>query len=775
MTRTTEREPFTSSVSVRSVPRVSNWTRALSKPGTRDLLLLTTIAVVYTVTMTYLCLLRFENFLDLNWDLGINQQMLWTTNHGRLLFETGDFEFSKTQSFLQLHSTYLALVVVPLYSAYPNAITLFALQSAAVAASAFPLYFIARRVIRSSILVLLLVVLYLSNFAVVSALFYDFHWEAFIPLEFLSFFYLVGRRRYAVSLIPMVLGMVTIEVFPFLVVGVVFLFIYERVSQASYKIASLIRDRDARILVTFLAVAAISYVLIRVAQNVLIPQLLGLPVVPGGTSQSLAAGLQLSFTPTTLAHSTVYWLLLLGIFAFFPLLSPRHLILSVPWLMESVLLAPYFSNNFGDQYALIAVAPLAVAAVYGLGWLERWGQNSIAGAALTAMLFAEGGLLVAFATAGRESRVLLSGSVGTVAWLILLAPVLGVMLLFRPWRLKSELAERTTFTLRLPRVSRALRRVGFPVQVGIVAFALLFGAVMSPLNPTNSNATQYPGYYGFTLSENPVAGQMSWVLGHMPNNAQVLASDNLFPFVANNPNAYSVTWYPVVPNNPPYFPFTSTNVPRFILIDSVQSNLLPSFLQADLWNASVYGLVAFVYYQPYPGNVYLFAHGYAGKPDVRTITPVPEAYYFTAANLSIGASGSIVQDSSEKFGVAIVSHGAANPSGIGNCIWYGPYAVFLPGSYRVTINVTGGLLNSSLPATTQVLLVTAGVDSAGISLYWVVVTAAILTSSHWVNLEYNVSFAEPYPRVEFGGYLIYTHNIPNGYVRLNYIEVSSLS
>lgn len=746
-------------------------TRGLA--GLQRYIPLAALILTFSSLMTYLCLLRYENFLTLNWDLGINQQMLWSTTHGRILYEAGDFELYGVHSFLQVHSTYIAIPLALVYGAYPSPVTLFAIQSGVFGLSAVPLYLVAARVLTKRTYQLLIVGVYLFSFPVVSALFYDFHWEAFLPLEFLLFYYLVDTRRYALSLIPLAAGVVTLEVFPFLAIGVVCYAYVDRVQHVGFWLDELVRDRDTRILTGLLILALGSYILIREAQYHIVPGLLGIPSVPVQGSQTPLSPFAVYATLSSVTRSGVYWLLLIAAFAMLPLLAPRQLILSTPWIVYSVVISPNASSYFGDQSPLIAIAPLAVAAVYGLGWIERrapadrlaWWVGVIFVLDLTA--------LVLFASAGRGSGQLLSGTIDSIPWLLLTVPLFAFLLL-APWRGRvTRWPDRPVRRLPIPLRVRHAGRHALPVA--LLTCAAAFSLAMSPMNPANFDTTPFAGYHGFYWSPSPAEQQMSWLLSQIPAGATILVSDNLFPFEANDVNAYAVTWYHVNSTNLPYFPFSPGNLPKYMLLDSSQLGDLPSFLAQDAWNESDYGVVAFIYYDLYPGNIYLFEEDSPPRVNERLVSSQPRAIYYSGANLSIGASGAVRSSVDERFGVGIFSVAAKNPLGTGNCIWFGPYADFLPGNYTVTVNVSGGLLNASLPPSTPVLTMNGGVDVANIDLYSQTVSAGELSAAPFVEFNYSVSLNEPFPLVEFRGYLDYRNlTTPAGYVVLNYIEVSEV-
>jgi uncharacterized membrane protein len=736
------------------------------------LIALVSLVVAYTTAITYLSQLRIDNFYAGAWDLGINQQMLWTSAHGFLLYETPDRAFYGTQSFLGVHSTYLALAVVPLYSAAPYPATLFALQSAGVAIAIFPLYFLARRVISNPFLLFLVLALFLLNFGVISGLLYDFHWEAFVPLEFLWFFVLVRQRSYRLSLIPMIAGFLTLEVFPFLVGGIVLLVFYERVRALGLRMKELLRDRDVRIQIGFLSLAILAYLAIRLIQYWVIPPLVGSQSVSGQLSGAVTSPFAISVTAQSFPLSVLYWVLLLASLGFIPLFAPKSLLLTLPWFINSVLLMPAASSAFGNQYALVAMTTLSVAFIEGFALLPRKRADL-----RSSLVFGFGAIMVA-AIAGAlafwDSRALLSGAVNAALWSALLIPPFVVLLSYF-----ISIAVRRPVTTPRSRLTgpRAVRwrTLRTPLLAGTVTVLIAFNVGMSPINPTNFQATAMPGY-SFQFGSSPVSSQMGWISSYVPQNGVILAANNLFPFVANNPNAWPTPWYPYGSQPPPpYFPFNESHLPKYVLIDSSQWSTFPTSIEAALLNDSTYGLVSYIFSQAWPGTVYLFEQGYTQVPVVRDATPTSPTYFFTSSNLSLGPAGVAIHTSSAKFGEAIESRLASPTSSNNTNVWYGPYLTFPSGSYRLTFNLSGSP-NFAGPRPNQpVLLLDSSPRIAGApSILSVVITASQLSDLEWETFSYNITLTLPYPLVEFRGYVYNIDGQPAGQVVLNYIELSPI-
>ncbi len=729
---------------------------------------------VFAGTMTYLCNLRYLDFYTTNWDLGINQQLLWTTSHGRLLYEAGDYEFYGVQSFLQVHSAYVALLVAPLYSVAPAPATLFALQATVFAASAVPLYLIGRRVVRSPALLLLAVGLYLVSLPALSSLFYDFHWESFLPVEAFGLFYLLERRRFGWSLLPLLAGTLTLEVFPFVAGGVLLYFLATRAQELRWRWRPIGHDPTLRLLVAVGAIAIAAYVLIRLSQVYFGPWAIGIhsgPAVPAG---GLGLGLEIHATRLTLVHSAVYWLVALAAFGFLPFLTPRYLLLSVPWFIGSVLLETVFSAHYGTAYGFIDLTSLAPAFLFGLGRFESRLHDP--GAGWLGGPAALGGALALLGAAAYGSRELLSHDPSWGYWAVL--GLAGVGLVAAHEITSRRTGRRGPADLRPSRPARrwrrALRGPLAPLSLALLAVLVGFNLLLSPLNTVNFDATPIPGYQ-FEYGINPMSGEMAWVTGQIPAEAQVLAGDHLFPYVANNPNAWPLPWFVMSSLNPvPYFPFTATNLPRYVLIDQSEYSLLPLFLQQDTFDPSVYGLVAYVYMIPYPGTVYLFELGYRGPTESRLVSSPHPTEYFTYRNLTLGPLGTVETSPPGQFGPTIASRESAGSLGEDRAIWYGPYQTFLPGNYLVRFNLCETSLSGVSPSAPILFLTASSVGVASPPFIEAEVSAGALSGTNWTDLEFHVSLPFPYPNVEFRGYLAYTGSLPADAIELNYIEVTAI-
>lgn len=700
-------------------------------------------------------LLRYQEFYTTNWDLGINMQLLYTTTHGQLLFEAGDYETSLVNSFLFVHPAYIAFPLAGLYGLAPGAELLLGIQASAVALSAVPLYLIGRETRSPNWVLWLGVTVYLTSVALLAGLLYDFHWEAFIPLEFLSTFYLWDRGRYALALVPAVVGILTLQVFPVLLLGLAayatYPFLIAYVSRPPRTLTRLWRGLTGPVfpMAGLVAVAVVGFFVPGLINQWVLTPALGTPIYPPSppyTTYGLTfwAGL----TTAMIGPRLLYWAVLFASFGFLPLLfRQRLLILSVPWFLYTVVMNPNSAfTTFGFQYSMIAVAPLAIGFIWGL---ERIGL-------------------------GRADPP--PHAVSALGWIVLLLPLLGASLVASlsiitgtvegQWILLAVAAFVVAGCIALQIVLPALRSrrpsppvvLGFRLAqrrptriaaaVGLAAVLVACNLALSPLNTANFLGPGNGGY-SFTYEPNPVFAYMATVTSQIPAGATVLASDNLFPFVANNPNAYSLLWYPQVPT---YLPFNATVLPRFVLLSTSQWFGIPAYLDAKLFDRSAYGIPTVLYSTPfYPGSIYLFELDYSGTTQVVQVSPFPDHQVICPEGLALGPSGTLLSAPGSPCGSILHTSPASNLSGSGPTIWYGPYITLIPGNYSITFMLRGGPSGPE-PKNSSVLVMDGSGEGSGY-WYYLPINSNEISSTAWTNITLSFALATPVPQSEFRGYL----------------------
>ncbi len=546
--------------------------------------------------------LRYMSFLGLNWDLGINLQMLWTNQHGYLLFETADHMTSGAMTFLQVNSVYIAIPVSYIYNLFPNPFTLFIIQAVILSASIYPLYLYARIKIERKLLAQLVTIGFILNFAVLSGVFYDFHWEAFIPLEFFMFIYFYEKRRYKLSVATLALGALTLQVFPFMA-GSYLLYKFVDVILSRKGQDKSISTNNILLPVFFAILAGLFAYAIGLLSGAVIPKILGEPISPSSTAvNSITYLFNFTARSGTIFNSLEYWLLLFAILGFVPFLRMRTIFVFLPWFYWSVLAHPEYTSQFGIQYGILVAALLAPPLIIGIAELssnldhdrnyEVWpivlGPISILFLSLllkSTSVFVNHSNLIFF--------TLFFSAVGVLTF---------IFLLFNPFDI-------------FKRKSKVKRVDNGSLLTVFILLIILVGLVIGPVNPMNKSPP-FTGGYAVSFGPSPSYPYMQDIAHIVGHNESVLSTDNLFPFVANNPNAYSFFWFLSNYSKNPNFPYKSGNLPDFLLLDSSQMYTVPNYYKNLALNSGNYGLRLEVTNSNYPGNIYLYQLGYHSFPTI---------------------------------------------------------------------------------------------------------------------------------------------------------------
>lgn len=546
------------------------------------------IAAYFAVSF-YLSYLRFLEFSTSNWDFGVFQQMFWATLHGHPMYESGDWELYGNTSFLEVHPAFVTYLLLPFYAVYPSPYTLFALQSAGACLAAGPLYGIGLKVLRRPWWAAGIAGLYLVSAPLLLANLFDFHLELFLPLEIFSLFLCGLTGRYRWGLLVAGIAMITLEVMPFFVAFIALYFLlpslrrmgaFARAHAAQLGSApgalgreivratrQRLRDPTARWAAGLLVFAVVAYPVLRILEWYIVPALLPPPPNPSfgqALTAAQASGLGLAISgalATSITTKLEFWVILVALIGFLPLLAPRELLIVLPWFVFTLQAPQLDWTLLGFHYDAVPLGPLFIAAVFGLERLDR-------------------AIVPWFAERVRRFRSSRGGAPGALA---------------RPRPARS-------------RPLAAAAALGVAV---LVAANLLVG----PMDPINQRLDgSLPGY-NVKYDVPPGFSNVQQIASLVPPNAYVLTSANLFPLVANDLNAYALLW---TPNYPPQLAFGAGHPPEYLFLSSEQSYAIPAWLATDL-DHHVFGLRGEVEVSPV-GVVTLLEIGYSGPPTVLDAT-----------------------------------------------------------------------------------------------------------------------------------------------------------
>jgi uncharacterized membrane protein len=158
---------------------------------------------IYFVVFGSLSLVRHWAFHSMALDLGVFDQVLWNTVHGRFMESTLSLERCDPHSFFLDHFSPALLLIVPFYALISRPETLIVFQAVALALGAWPVYLLARHYLPRGGERLVWVAVYVLSAPLAWITFYDFHeiTLAVVPLG-LAMYFLATRRT-----IPLLLAL----------------------------------------------------------------------------------------------------------------------------------------------------------------------------------------------------------------------------------------------------------------------------------------------------------------------------------------------------------------------------------------------------------------------------------------------------------------------------------------------------------------------------------------------------------------------------------------
>ena len=312
-------------------------------------------SLVYALIFSALSLWRHATFQTQTWDLAAFEQSLWNTLHGHFLFNN----FENTSHFA-IHFSPWLLLLMPIYALWPGPHILLLLQSLALAAGAWPLYFLSKKIINQK-WANVIVLLYLLYPSLHWVNLFDWHPVTFaIPL-FLAWFYFWQAEKYLWAAAMMAAAVSTEED---MIVAAFFVGLF-MLTKKQYRPGLMVMGLTGAyfLLATKVLMPAFGGGLVRLDRYAQF----------GGTASGIAASviLQPSLTAATLFQwSKLQYIgnLLLPV-AFLPLLAPLTLILLIPGLLQNLLtnFSLQFSNVY--QYDSILIPFIFVGVIWAVNWL----------------------------------------------------------------------------------------------------------------------------------------------------------------------------------------------------------------------------------------------------------------------------------------------------------------------------------------------------------------------------------------------------------------------
>ena len=340
--------------------------------------------LLYTLVLSYLAILKHYAFMSTAWDLGIYEQVLWSTaNTGRFFWYTPELAINPSCNFFGIHFSPILFLVLPVYAIFQATETLLVLQVFFLALGTIPLYKLVFYESRSHKQALIFALTYLVFPPIHGVALFDFHVQAFLPFLFFSAFYYFKKQEWGKYFLFIILSLMVIEFIPLIVVffGLYGLWVNRK------KIFHLIRILNFR---GFLSKLDIFFSIITIilglvwfiiARNIISSinpsapphpnwAFFGDPVhdLPGFIFSVLANPIRtLEVIITPVDQKIVYIFGLFAPLAFLSFLDLPLLMIGAPWFLVAFLsdYSPYYTP-IGYQYVAFVVPFIFVSAVYGV-------------------------------------------------------------------------------------------------------------------------------------------------------------------------------------------------------------------------------------------------------------------------------------------------------------------------------------------------------------------------------------------------------------------------
>lgn len=160
------------------------------------------IAVVFWFYFVALSIEMHRSLATSAYDFGLYDQGIWLLSRFHSPFVT-----LMGRNLFGDHTSFILLLLVPLYWLVPSSSLLFVVQATAIAAGAIPVFFYARKRLESEALATAFVAVYLMHPATVWIAFENFHPDAFLGVLIGSALYAAIEEKWRIYLISVVLAM----------------------------------------------------------------------------------------------------------------------------------------------------------------------------------------------------------------------------------------------------------------------------------------------------------------------------------------------------------------------------------------------------------------------------------------------------------------------------------------------------------------------------------------------------------------------------------------
>jgi len=169
---------------------------------------------IYIIVLSALCLKKYNGFEYNFFDLSIFNQVFFNTLHGRWFDLTINLN-----NYLADHFSPIIVLFLPIYALYSSPQTLIVIQAMFLGLSAWPLYLIAKAVIKDKVIALLIALWWLMSPFVHNANFFEFHFLSVAIFFVFWAFYFYYKERFKLFILFVILGLLCREDIALILLG----------------------------------------------------------------------------------------------------------------------------------------------------------------------------------------------------------------------------------------------------------------------------------------------------------------------------------------------------------------------------------------------------------------------------------------------------------------------------------------------------------------------------------------------------------------------------
>jgi uncharacterized membrane protein len=324
--------------------------------------------LLYILIVGSVSIVRQYNFQTQAYDMGVFTQTMWNTIEGRIM----ENSLEMIPNHLGVHMSPLLFLLVPFYAVVSSPYTLLVLQVLALAFGSIPLYLLARHMLAREDWALLITASYLLYAPLHGVNLFDFHEIAFFIPLMLGAAYFYETNRLGWGALFLILAAATKENAAIAVAFFGLFYLSKSQSLPAIKIRGAVITGSF----TLYAILALWVFMPYFGGGFLFDNrydVFGSSV--GEIIKTIITDPALTFSLIFTAQKFLYIFFLFLPLLFFPLFSPRALILLIPGLAQNLLATygPQVSSIY--QYDALVIPGLFIGLLYGLSAVRtKWAR-----------------------------------------------------------------------------------------------------------------------------------------------------------------------------------------------------------------------------------------------------------------------------------------------------------------------------------------------------------------------------------------------------------------